>query len=91
MSLGKLKDDYQLKDTETETKDDLLLAYADSRHGKDPAVGFRIKEKSAVWVIEEPADWPYIVKEFNSLRHIFEPFSLAVAKRRQAVREAKDR
>ena len=87
MPIVRLPDEYLCKENETKTKDDLLLAYAASRHGRDVSVGFQLEGQRAVWVIQEPADWPYIVREFNALRHIFEPFSLEVARRRSAVRD----
>jgi len=88
MPIRKLDEKYTCKQGEVETKDDLLLAYARSRFKRDPIIGFRLDGRQAVWIVKEPDNWGHIVKEWRSVREIFEPFSLEVGALRSAVKEA---
>ena len=88
MPIRRLGDDYKVKAGEVETRDDLLLAYAKSRFKRDAVIGFHFDGRQAVWVIKEPDNWGAIVREWRSVREIFEPFSLEVGALRSAVKDA---
>src|SRR3990167_8542586 len=89
MPIRRLDDGYKVKTGEVETRDDLLIAYSRSRFHRDPVVGFKQEQscRQAIWVIKEPDNWGHIVKEWRSVREIFEPFSLEVRALRNAVKE----
>ena len=92
MPIRRLDDGYKVKTGEVETKDDLLLAYANSRftgaYKGDVVVGFKRYKSQAIWIVKEPDNWSHVVNEWRAVRHIFEPFALEVGRLRSAVKNA---